>query len=253
MKIGAQLYTVRDFVKNIEDVRETFKKIAAIGYKSIQVSGFGDVDDQEVADAAVANGLEITITHCAWDSFKNDLDYMIKKHQIFNCKHLAIGGVPREYIENGEWQKFIDELTPIAKRLADEGMDFSYHNHNQEFLQFDGKPWLAHLYDNAPTEVLSAELDLYWVTAGGGNPEAWVRKVAGRMPVAHFKDMCIHEWREQRYAPIGEGNLDWDGIIAACNETGVEYAMVEQDDCYGRDPFDCLASSYNFLKSKGLD
>ena len=59
--------------------------------------------------------------------------------------------------------------------------------------------------------------------------------------------------REQRYAPVGYGNLDWDNIIAACEEVGVEYALVEQDMCYDENPFDCLRKSYNFLKEKGLE
>ena len=47
-------------------------------------------------------------------------------------------------------------------------------------------------------------------------------------------------------APVGEGNLDWDGIIPACVAAGVEWYAVEQDD-YLSDPFDCLRSSYEYL------
>ena len=43
MILGAQLYTVRDFMKNEEDFARTMDKIAAIGYKYVQVSGIGDV------------------------------------------------------------------------------------------------------------------------------------------------------------------------------------------------------------------
>jgi hypothetical protein len=28
----------------------------------------------------------------------------------------------------------------------------------------------------------------------------------------------------------------------------VKYAMVEQDDCYGADPFTCLRNSYEYTK-----
>ena len=31
---------------------------------------------------------------------------------------------------------------------------------------------------------------------------------AGREPLLHLKDMCIVEKREQRFAPIGQGNLN---------------------------------------------
>ena len=39
MKIGAQMYTVREFAKNLDDFSETLKKIADIGYTTVQVSG----------------------------------------------------------------------------------------------------------------------------------------------------------------------------------------------------------------------
>ena len=51
--------------------------------------------------------------------------------------------------------------------------------------------------------------------------------------------------------PVGEGNLDWDGIIEAGDKAGVEWYAVEQDTCR-RDAFDCLRSSLEFLTSKGV-
>ena len=40
--ICAQLYTVRDFCKTLSEFAETVKKVAAIGYKTVQVSGIGE-------------------------------------------------------------------------------------------------------------------------------------------------------------------------------------------------------------------
>lgn len=40
MELGAQLYTVREYGQNEKDIRRTMKKIADIGYKTVQVSGF---------------------------------------------------------------------------------------------------------------------------------------------------------------------------------------------------------------------
>jgi len=47
-----------------------------------------------------------------------------------------------------------------------------------------------------------------------------------------------------------EGNLNWPAIIKAAEGAGVMHAMVEQDDCYGADPFVCLKTSYNNWMSK---
>jgi sugar phosphate isomerase/epimerase len=44
MKIGAQLYSARDYTKTPEDIEATLRKVKAIGFDVIQISGFGPCD-----------------------------------------------------------------------------------------------------------------------------------------------------------------------------------------------------------------
>ena len=41
LKLGAQLYTLREYTKSEDDFAGTIKKVADIGYKYVQVSGIG--------------------------------------------------------------------------------------------------------------------------------------------------------------------------------------------------------------------
>jgi len=107
------------------------------------------------------------------------------------------------------------------------------------------------LYDQADSRHLKAEIDTYWIQAGGGDPVEWIRKCAGREPLLHLKDMGITPGREVRMAEIGEGNLNWPAILKAAEQAGVEYLLVEQDNCYDRGPFESLAISYANLKEMG--
>ena len=99
--------------------------------------------------------------------------------------------------------------------------------------------------DGGPDFLL--ELDLYWAAHAGLNPERLVERCAGRMPVIHVKDKEVLG-NEPVMAPVGEGNLDWAHLLPACGRAGVEWYAVEQDD-YRRDPFDCLRSSFEFLRA----
>ena len=249
--VGAQLYSVRAFTKDMPGVVESLKKVAKAGYTAVQLSGFGPVDYREVARAVRDAGLSAVSTHESWDRFMKDLDRLIEEHKAYECVHLAIGGLPKEYFTADGVKRFVDELQPVAARLAKEGMDFSYHNHNHELVKHGGRRWLDMLYEQASARMLKAEIDTYWITAGGGDPAAWVRQCAGREPLLHLKDMIITPEREQRFAEIGEGNLNWPAILAAAEEGGVEYLLVEQDNCYGRDPFESLAISYRNLTEMG--
>jgi len=251
--LGAQLYTVRAFTQTIEGIAETLERVADIGYAAIQISAFGPVDPEEVAKLVEDTGLVVAGTHVSWDRFLNELDDVIAEHKMWGCEHAAIGGLfAPEYRGADGVRRFLDELAPIAKRLTQAGIDFSYHNHNHELARYGDKTWLEMLYDQAPPEMLRAEIDTYWIQAGGGDPAAWIRKCAGREPLLHLKDMTVTPEREQRMAEVGEGNMNWPAILQAAEEGGVEWYLVEQDHCYDRDPFESLAISHRNLRAMGL-
>jgi len=253
MKIGAQLYTCRDVTQTADDLAETLRTVAQIGYTTVQISGIGqDIDPKDVAKMLTENELTCMATHMGWGDFLTRLDEVIEKNKVWGCPHPAIGGLGEEYRGADGIRRFGDELPPVAEKLAAEGMDFSYHNHAHEFVRLEcGRTWLAALYEEIDAEYLKAEIDTYWIQAGGGSPVAWLKKCAGRIPIIHFKDMGLCDG-QQVFAEIGEGNLDWPGIIQACRDGDCQYAFIEQDDCYGRSPLDCLATSYRNLEAMGL-
>jgi len=254
MRIGAQLYTCRHQCQTIEGIAETFAKVRDIGYTAVQLSGLGPADPHDVARLAEDTGLDIAATHIKWQRLRDETDAVIEEHKLWKCRHPATGGLPVEFTGTGDdMDPWLAELPAVAERLAAAGMDFSYHNHNHELVRVSGKTWLQLLYEKASPEHLKAEIDTYWIQAGGGDPAAYLRAYAGREPIVHFKDMTITPRREVRFAPIGEGNLNWPAILDACRAGGVEYAFVEQDQCYDLDPFEALAVSYRNLRKMGLE
>ncbi|MCE5276542.1 MAG: sugar phosphate isomerase/epimerase [Planctomycetaceae bacterium] len=250
-KAGVQLFTLREYTQNITDFAATMAKVRKIGYTAVQISAIGPIDPQEVAKAVEGEGLKVAATHIGWGEFLTDLPRVIEKHLLWKCPHPAIGGLPQEYFSAEGVKRFIAELTPVAAELARNGMDFSYHNHSHELIRYGPKTWLQELYDQAPGSVLKAEIDTYWIQHGGGDPTCWINHCAGREPVIHLKDMARGP-DGQLMAPIGEGNLNWPAILAAGEAGGVEYYLVEQDNCNGIDPFECVATSYRNLQKLGV-
>jgi len=245
MKIGAQLYTLRAFTQNAADFDAAMKKVADIGYKYVQVSGIGPIPAREVADICKKHGLEIVITHTPPARVKDETAAVIADHKTMGAKLIGIGMMPGDYEHTAAGvQQFIADFTPAVEAINQAGMTFMYHNHAFEFEKYEGKLVMDYLMEGWPKAGFT--LDTYWVQAGGGDPAAWLRKLKGRVPAIHVKDMSIHE-SKPRMEVVGAGNLNWPAIFAACKEAGVEYALVEQDDCYGADPFACLAASYKYL------
>lgn len=250
-KVGAQLYTCREYLKTFDDAKETLKKVANIGYKYIQLSGLGPIDYRELAKVIDDLGLQVVSTHTGWDRFLTDLDSVIEEHLTYKCNHPAIGGVPSEYRNDEGLRRFIDQVTVVSMKLVKAGMDFSYHNHNWEFAKIGEKTWLELLYQYTSPAILKAELDTYWVQAGGADPAYWIEKLTGRQVMLHLKDMRVTLKGEQRFAEVGEGNLNWPRILKAAEDAGVEFLLVEQDLCYDRDPFTSFEISYRNLRNMG--
>lgn len=247
--IAAQMYTLREYTKTPEGLRESFQKLKEIGYKAVQISGIGPIDPQLVKEYADESGLAICATHVPWNRLVNDLEALAAEHKLWNCKYIGLGSLPAEYQTSQEgYRSFAGQASEIARILKQEhGLQFIYHNHDFEFERFDGLTGMDVLINESDAAAVGFELDLYWVQAGGGSPVNWVRKVEGRMQVVHLKDMAIVE-RKPAFAEIGEGNMNYPDIIKACRETGVEWYVVEQDVCR-RDPFESLAISFNYLKT----
>ena len=71
---------------------------------------------------------------------------------------------------------------------------------------------------------------------------------------SEIRDINLAESGERKMSWVGGGNvLDFEKIIPAFIEAGTKYAYIEQDNCNGENPFDCLRKSYDYLRSLGLD
>ena len=252
MKIGVQLYTLRDYCKTLDDFAETLKKVAEIGYTTVQVSGTCEYEGKWLAEALKAAGLTCTLTHYNYDKIINDTEHTIAEHTAFGCDHIGIGG----FFDGVEGlQKFVDNTTPAAKKIMEAGKLFMYHNHAWEYENLcpDGKTVMENLSDKFPANLMGFTLDTYWCKYGGYDPLEEIKRLKGRLPRVHFKDM-FRDGDNTRMAWVGEGNvLNFEKIAEAFIDAGAEYAYVEQDCCNGMDPMDCVKKSYEYLRSIGLD
>lgn len=249
MKIGAQLYTVRANTQTPEDFSETLKKIADIGYKTVQVSGTCAFEAEWLQKRLSENGLECAVTHTPADRILTEPEKVANEHKIFGCRYCGLGWTRFDLSAEDSPERFSEKYLPAAKKLAENGVKFMYHNHDQEFQKIGGKTVLERLSEEFPPELMGFIVDTFWVQAGGADPAAWLRKLAGRAPCIHLKDFAYG----RKYAVLGEGNMNFDAVFEAAEESGTEFMLVEQDDCYGEDPFECLRRSYEFLKANGFE
>ncbi len=248
--IGAQLYTLRDHTKTPDDIQQTFAKVRALGYEAVQASALGPIEPDDLAAIAKQEGLQIVATHTSYQRICEEVQAVIDEHLTWSCRHVAIGGLPQEYRHRDGFSRFAVEASAAARPLIDAGLTFSYHNHSFELERFDGRTGLEILSEESDPDVFSFEIDTYWIQHGGGNPVTWLEKLSERMHIVHLKDMEM-DGAKQLYAEVGEGNLEWEPILAACKNAAIEWYLIEQDTCQS-DPFECLGLSLRNLRAMGL-
>jgi len=91
---------------------------------------------------------------------------------------------------------------------------------------------------------------LAWVSIGGADPVDYIHRFADRTTQVHLKD--YDPTKTPQWRPAGQGILDWDPIIAACLEAGVQYGSIELDESPG-DPIEAVRESFNYFAAKGLN
>jgi sugar phosphate isomerase/epimerase len=218
-----------------------------MGYRAVQLSALGPIETAELKKILDGEGLTVCATHEEYEMLRDQPQAMIDKHKSLRCKYVAIGGMPKEYRSAEGFARFAREASDVAARLADGGLTFCYHNHNFEFEKFGDRTGFQILYTESDPTYFKGEPDTYWIQAGGGDPAHWIQWLAKRAPLIHLKDMTMQGW-EQKFAEVGEGNLNWPAILKACRTAGAVWYIVEQDICK-RDPFESLAISLRNLQS----
>lgn len=247
-QVAAQLYTLRDFLKEPKQIADTLKKVAKIGYKSVQVSGVGAIPEADLVKICDDLDLTICATHEGGDNIVNKIGEVITrlkklktKHTAYPFPHVAIDSVPN--VKN-----LAKALNKSGKAMHEEGLVLSYHNHNHEFVKVGGKRVIDILIAETNPKYLNFEIDTYWAHLGGCENTELLSHLQGRVPLIHLKDyQTVPKENKPFFCEIGNGNLPFERIIPTAEKAGTKWFIVEQDSCPAS-PFDSLAQSFKYIK-----
>ena len=251
MKIGVQLSTVRNLTQTNKDFATTIKRLASMGFDAVHISGIDPekIPPAEVAETCQAYDLEISCMQVDAMRIVKETDLVIEEQKLTNAKYIEMRTMPDKYPRTKDGvRSFMTDFIPAAREIKEAGLQLVYRHHSFEFERFDKKTVLERIADKfVDTGIV---LDTFWVQFSGGDPAYWINKLASKIDILNLKDIGIVEGRPQMFEVL-EGNLNWPAIFQAAREANIEYAMVEQDDCYGKDPFDCLRVSLQNIKDNG--
>ena len=181
----------------------------------------------------------------------------IEKAKSLSAPILAIGRSRDTVWEDlSDVKKFAAGMNNLGKRCKDQGISVIYHNHNTEFVHAGGRLALDVFFEETDPALVGSELDAYWVQLSGANPEDWCRKLGKRLQILHLKDVAIQMGPEKHFikrpicTTLGRGNLDLPSIVAAAEQAGCAWYVVETcTDWIDNDSIRCARESFAYLRN----
>jgi sugar phosphate isomerase/epimerase len=276
---GVQLYPLSDAVA--KDMDETFARLAAMGYRAVETSGFHGKRPVDLKAAADRAGLAIVSAHvqpqlrlAATDRLLTDSDLgplvtdlhaLGVRQVVMPLMLLPQGAVPAmdQHVFAGliravsaftvaDWQRTAAFLNQRGEVLRGEGLALSYHNHNMEFAPIEGTTgWDVLMHETDPA-LVGFELDVGWAAAAGLDPVKILRAHPGRVRMLHVKDVDPvtkpNFVAHQVSAPVGKGVVNWPALLHLARAQGVSGYFVEQEPPFATNAFDAMAQSIAYLR-----
>ncbi|WP_187351856.1 sugar phosphate isomerase/epimerase family protein [Allosaccharopolyspora coralli] len=278
-KIGVQMMMLKDKVEQTGPY-EVLRRLRDSGFSAVEVSQIA-MTPENVAEMRRAKdelgtdfgALSAGLGGGPNDSLLEDFGKIVKDAKELGSSRLRIGMMPFPAMASHEaLLEFCRQAEDVSTRLADEDITLYYHNHHIEFAKRGGSTLLDIIRTEAPTMRL--EIDVHWVQRGGKDPVRTLQRYAGLVDLVHLKDYRVGELEPAafealqngdraafmqaftgvvQFGEVGEGNLDWTEIVDESLASGAEYLFIEQDQQYGRDPYDCLKTSRDNLVTLGYE
>jgi sugar phosphate isomerase/epimerase len=243
-RVGLQLYTVRsEMGRNVE---ATLARVAAIGYKEVEFAGYFNREPAALRGTLDKLGLAAPSTHLGLGALENQWNATAASAKTLGHRWVVVASVERGALDSvASLKALAGRFNAVGRKARDAGLRYGYHNHNAEFKVVEGAVPLEVLLSETDPALVDFEMDVYWVTQGGGDPLALVAKYPGRFHLVHAKDSSgapAHEMRD-----VGAGTIDWKKFFAQRTKAGIEHVFVEHDE--PKDPFASATASYKYLKS----
>ncbi len=254
---GLMLMTVREEMK--ENPKKTLKEVADIGYAYVEVAGYENgkfygMEPKEFREYLKSIGLEPKGSH-HFDIKMEELDQILDDCNEVGFEYIVLMLPPLGFYEvdfpnvtiklSDDIEGISREVNKIAERANAKGLGCLYHAHDVEYMaNTKGIVPLEYLIEHSQKDHLDFVLDLYWVARARENHINWIKKAPGRFKVWHLKDIDD----EDRFTPVGLGNIDFKTILKEEKLSGMKYYYVEQDFTYGQDPMEVIKLSHKNIK-----
>ncbi len=260
-KMGLQLYTIRDAMA--ADAVGSLKKAAAVGYQDFETYGLDAAGlkyyGYKAADfRRILNDLGLSTSSGHYDTFlyfdkpedelRRYVDKCIEGARALGQRYITWPWLQPEHRSIEAFKMLVEKLNKVGEQVADAGLGFAYHNHDFEFVNYEGDNGYNIIMRDTDPRLVKLQIDLYWVMHSSPmSPAELFGKQPGRFVMWHVKDM--HKVSRD-YTELGNGSIDYSTILPQAARSGMEYYFIEQGGNFAHNSMQSIVDSAKFFKEK---
>lgn len=246
--IAYQLYSSRNF----PPLDAQLPELKAMGYDAIEPwPPAYEADPAAFRRALDDAGLDCFGFHMPLTGLADDPDRYIDIAQTLGASYLIPPFVPEEDRRPTAdfWKGIGQTLSKGADVAAKHGLKVLWHNHAFEYEPLpDGSRPIEHIL---AAQNVYFEIDCGWVTRGGADPAAELKRYADRILVIQTKDLAPEGTTEDDgWTATGDGVIDWAGLAPLFRESSAHHLCTEHDNPSDWRRF--AKRSYDHLRSIGF-
>jgi sugar phosphate isomerase/epimerase len=237
--IGLQLYTIRQLM--VLDMASALTAVADAGYTEVEFAGYFDKSPEQVRGLVEQSGLDPVGSHVSIELLRDDAAAVIATAQTVGHRYLIVPYLPEPERTIEGFQRLAADLNTIGRQCQDAGITIGYHNHDFEFAPLDGTKGYDVLLEETDPDVVTFELDFYWMAQAGGDIMTYLDSNPGRFRLCHVKD----RGPVGQMMDVGIGTLLWPQYFHRAKAAGLQHFLVEHDT--PEDPLQSIQRSHLYL------
>ena len=251
MKLGAQVYSVRNRIKTPEGYFQVMAELKSRGYETIQHAGTALTDPYLLRDLTQQAGLRQICPNIDAAPLLEDPDKLIETVRILGCDSVMLPYItPDEFASLDSFLAAWAPLEPAVRKLLDAGITPAYHNHDFDVAPMTGwdGSFVEWLLENRPG--WNFILDVCWAQYAQADVENLMEKIGNRMDSVHFKDYTgINSRHLPVFCACGRGRVDLARYAEKVKELGIVDVIVEQDNALNYpNPMGQMAESAAYVR-----
>ncbi len=251
--LGIASYTFRNHWEN--GVEETLDIIQSLGFTEFEGGAPAGVSPEDFKQMCAERGITIPSTGTGFEQLEKDPQAVADRAKALGASYVMCAWIPHKVgqFSKADADRAIQVFNQAGKVLKENGIVFKYHVHGYEFQPYKDATLLEYLIENTDPNVVKLQMDVMWTHFGGGDPAALLQKYGDRWVSLHLKDFKKGAPKNltgltgpENDVPLGEGELDFPGILKEANRIGIKHMFIEDESEH---ELEALPKSIAYLKS----